>query len=84
MALESLTLTLLFEKPAAPLVMSPLQMDRHPGREMSYPCGRGSWIRQQTWLLNQRFYVVQVMGSADAVRSPQADRFLSSFRARLP
>lgn len=83
-ALEVLTSMLLFEKPATPLVMNPLAMGSYPGREVSYPCGSGAWIRQQTWLYCQRFYVVQVLGSAEAVRSAQADRFLSSFRARLP
>jgi hypothetical protein len=83
-ALDYLALHLLFEAPLAPLELRPLVRSTFPGREFSYACANGASIRQHDFLVGQRIYLVQVMGSAAAVAAPEADRFLQSFRARLP
>jgi hypothetical protein len=83
-ALEYLASHLLFETPLAPPELKPLAGSAFPGRALSYTAANGMSIRQHDWLVGQRLYVVQVMGSAAAVAAPEADRFLQSFRARMP
>ena len=42
----------------------------------------GTWVRQETWLVGVRFFVLRVRGHEAAVRAPEADRFLRSFRVQ--
>lgn len=59
----------------------PLQLDDFPGEELCYERPGGSWIRQRTWLVDRRLYLVQVLGSHDDIWSENAERFFRSFRA---
>lgn len=63
----------------------PLSIDGYPGRELEIEKADQSGrvrgvVRVRIYLVNQRMYYLQVVSSPELVHSPEAERFLNSFK----
>jgi hypothetical protein len=58
---------------------------KHPGRDFLLQLNTVVFLHSRCSLVGQRLYTVDIQGLRDQVTSPEADRFLDSFRlTRLP
>jgi hypothetical protein len=58
-----------------------VKLGEHPGREIRIDVAEGKLLfRVRVYLVEQRLYQVVVLGTPEAVKSKEADKFLDSFK----
>jgi hypothetical protein len=58
----------------------PLLLGEHPGLEVEMEAANQVHFLVRLYLVNNRYYQVTAQGPADAIHSPEASRFLDSFK----
>lgn len=57
-----------------------LTLQRYPGRELDIVREGDQRVRLRVYVVRQRMYTLLVVGTAEQVRSPEAERFFESFK----
>lgn len=66
------------------LSVSPVNLDRHPGRHMVMTVSSGNTIERRVFLLDSVLYVLEFAMAAGANAGLDADMFFGSFRLAVP